>query len=171
METTFLSALWFLPFVLPICILAAFNDMKSMKIPNLLVLALLATFILIGPFALGFETWAWRLTHFVVVLFCGILLYATGQLGAGDAKFAAAMAPFVARADFGMFFSLVAACLIIALLGHRILGAIPAIRNRTPDWASWTTDADARWYKRRFPVGLSLAMSLVIYYLLALYAG
>ena len=44
--------------------------------------------------------WAWRWTHLVVVLVVGMILNAVGLLGAGDAKFAAAAAPFVALADW-----------------------------------------------------------------------
>ena len=35
------SALWFLPFVLPICFYVAWSDMRAMRIPNNAVLALL----------------------------------------------------------------------------------------------------------------------------------
>ena len=39
------AALWFLPFVLPICLYAAFTDMKQMRITNQAVLVLIAIFV------------------------------------------------------------------------------------------------------------------------------
>ena len=37
------EALWFLPFVLPICIWVAWSDLREMRIPNVSVLALAGT--------------------------------------------------------------------------------------------------------------------------------
>ncbi len=42
------TALWFLPFVLPIALWVAWSDMKFMKIPNKAVLALVAVFAVVG---------------------------------------------------------------------------------------------------------------------------
>jgi len=41
------AALWFLPFVLPICLYVAFTDMKQMRITNQAVLVLTAIFVLL----------------------------------------------------------------------------------------------------------------------------
>ena len=48
------AALWFLPFVAPICLWVAWNDMAFMKIPNKAVVALAAVYLVIGPVALPF---------------------------------------------------------------------------------------------------------------------
>ena len=48
MVITASSALWFLPFAIPIAIWVAWSDMKFMKIPNMAVLALLAVFLGVG---------------------------------------------------------------------------------------------------------------------------
>ena len=84
------AALWFLPFVLPICLYVAFTDMKQMRITNQAVLVLIAIFVVLGLFLLPFETYLWRLLSLVIVLVIGIVLNAAGVMGAGDAKFAAA---------------------------------------------------------------------------------
>lgn len=44
-HTTATTALWFLPFALPIAVWVAWSDMKFMRIPNKAVLALTAVFL------------------------------------------------------------------------------------------------------------------------------
>ncbi len=97
------QALWFLPFALPICLWVAWSDLKFMKIPNKAVLALVAVFAVVGFIALGWPDWGWRWLHLLVILIIGFALNIIGAIGAGDAKFAAAMAPFVALADLTYF--------------------------------------------------------------------
>jgi hypothetical protein len=91
----------FLPLALPIALWACYTDITEFKIKNVTVLALLAGFIVLGPFALGWGEYAWRFAHFGVVLAIGFVLSAVMGIGAGDAKFAAAMAPFIALSDAG----------------------------------------------------------------------
>jgi len=97
-----------LPAVL-IGIWVAWNDMKFMKIPNLAVLALTAVFVVLGPIALPFDTYLWQLSHLPMVLVVGFVLNLAGAIGAGDAKFAAAMAPFFATGDLRLVMALAAA--------------------------------------------------------------
>lgn len=158
MALTQVTALWFLPFVLPICIWVAWNDMKFMKIPNKAVMALFAVFVVVGPIALPFEEYLWRMPHLVVILAIGFVANMAGLLGAGDAKFAAAMAPFIALGDAVIYMYIFAASLLAAFAVHRIFRAIPAVRRATPEWASWTS--------RKFPMGLALGGSLALYLLL-----
>ena len=95
MAITAYAALWFLPFALPICIWVAWSDLKFMKIPNKAVLALTVVFLAIGLIVIPLAEYPWRLVHLVVVLIVGFVMNIAGMIGAGDAKFAAAMAPFV----------------------------------------------------------------------------
>ena len=159
-QQTALVALWFLPFAIPIGIWVAWSDMARMKIPNYAVLALVAVFAVVGiGLALAgvwsFETWAWRWVHLVVVLLIGFLANMIGAMGAGDAKFAAAMAPFIGRPDALAFIYLLAAVVLIGFTLHRIARASKWVRARTPDWESWT--------RKDFPMGLCLASALAIY--------
>ncbi len=85
---------WFLPFVLPICFYVAFTDLAQMRITNQAVIVLAAMFLVLGLFALPLDIYLWRLVQLVVVLVVGIVLNAAGAIGAGDAKFAAAAAPY-----------------------------------------------------------------------------
>ncbi len=149
------AALWFLPFAIPIAIWVAWSDMARMKIPNKAVMALVAVFAVVGLVALPLEAWAWRWVHLVVVLVLGFVANAAGLMGAGDAKFAAAMAPFVLREDLIMFGYLFAAVVLAGFAVHRIARASSWVRARTPGWESWQ--------RKDFPMGLCLGGALVFY--------
>ncbi len=149
------EALWFLPLVVPVAIWVAWSDMKFMKIPNKAVMALAGIFAVIGLLAMPLPDYGWRWVHLAVVLAVGFALTIAGLVGAGDAKFAAAMAPFVALGDARLFLGILAASVIAAFVAHRAMRAIPAVRKATPDWASWT--------HRKFPMGLALSGALLIH--------
>ena len=83
-----------LVFTLPVCAWVCWSDLKTMKIPNTAVMAMAGIFLIIGFLVFPFEPWAWRWLNLVVVLAIGFLLNAIANVGAGDAKFAAAAAPF-----------------------------------------------------------------------------
>lgn len=157
---SYTAALSFLPFVLPIAIWVAWSDMKFMKIPNKAVVALALVYLVIGLAlvalsVLTLKAWAWGWVLLAIVLAIGFVTNAINLVGAGDAKYAAAMAPFFIGADIRFVFMLFAACLLGAFAAHRILRAIPAFRRATPDWVSWT--------HRKFPMGLALSGTLVFY--------
>ncbi len=157
------AALWFLPFVLPICIWAAWSDMKYLKIPNAAVLALTGVYLVVGPIALPLDDYLWRLLHLVVVLVIGFVLNMARLIGAGDAKFAAAMAPFIAREDALEMMLFFAAVLIAAFLTHRLFQSSKAFRRMTEGWESWDT--------KDFPMGLALGSVLVFYLVMVVRYG
>ena len=158
------AALWFLPFVLPICLYVAFTDMKQMRITNQAVLVLTAIFVVLGLFLLPFETYLWRLLSLVIVLVIGIVLNAAGVMGAGDAKFAAAAAPFIAMGDLRLLMMLFMATLLAAAATHRGVKYTP-LRRLAPDWQSWQET-------KKFPMGLALGTTLGLYLILgALFGG
>lgn len=155
MELTSWAAAWFLPFVTPICIYVAYSDMKSMRIPNPSVVALFGVFAVVGLIALPFDAYLWRYLHLVVALLIGMALNAGGLVGAGDAKFVAAAAPFVALGDLSHIALIFATALLAAWAAHRV-AKHTALRRLFPDWDSWTKEKD-------FPMGLALGPTLVIY--------
>lgn len=163
MALTAAQAIWFLPFVAPICLWAAWSDLRFMKIRNKSVAALLLVFFVVGLLAVPLAEYPWRVLQIVVVLAVGFLANMVGLLGAGDAKFAAGMAPFIPREDAGLFFMLLAIVMLAALATHRLFRALPAFRRLTPGWKSWEV--------RDFPMGLALGGSLFFYLLLGLVAG
>lgn len=156
-------SLWFLPFATPIALWVAWSDMARMKIPNRAVVALVAVYAVVGLIALPPEAYLWRYAHLGVVLVAGFLANMARLLGAGDAKFAAAMAPFIALPDAVPFIYLFAATLVAGFAVHRLARAIPAVRGLAPGWESWT--------RKDFPMGLCLGGALVIYLAVAALAG
>ncbi len=150
------DALILLILALPIAIWAAANDLKSMKIPNKAVLAMAAIWPLVGWYLVPFDAWIWGFALMGIVLVLGYIAYATGTFGAGDAKYAASMAGMFVGADYGLVMLLIAGCLIGALVTHRIMRGIPAVRRMTPDWLSWEQ-------RRYFPLGFAISGILVFY--------
>lgn len=164
MAITASSAWWFLPFVLPLCFYVAFTDLSRMKITNQSVIALALVFVILGPFAMpDLETYFWRLAQLVIMLIIGILLNAIGAMGAGDAKFIAAAAPYVALPDLRLIMALLAASLLGAFVTHRIARAT-GLRRLAPHWASWDQG-------KKFPMGLALGMALALYLILGALKG
>ena len=148
-------AIWFLPFVLPICLYVAYTDLARMKITNVAVCALALVFLVVGFFLMPFSDYLWRLAALVIVLVVGIVLNAVGVMGAGDAKFMAAAAPFIALGDLWVLTVLFMIVLTAALIAHKIAKHSP-LRNMAPNWVSW--DAG-----KKFPMGLALGPTLAIY--------
>lgn len=164
MALTASSAWWFLPFVLPLCFYVAFTDLSRMKITNQTVIALALVFVVIGPFALpSFDIYLWRLAQLAIMLGLGIALNAIGAMGAGDAKFIAAAAPYVALGDLRLIMALLAAALLAAFVTHRIARATP-LRKLAPHWTSWDQG-------KKFPMGLALGMALALYLILGALKG
>jgi len=153
------AALAFLPVAAAVGLYVAWSDLKYMKIPNKAVLGLGASFVLIGLLVLPFEVYIWRLVQLFVVLVIGFLLNMVRMIGAGDAKYAAAMAPFVAAPDAGRFLMLFCVALLVAFILHRSLRRISPLRAALPDWASWTN--------KKFPMGLALGPALAVYLAIA----
>lgn len=159
METPALAAAWFLTFAAPLSLWVAWTDLSSMRIPNKSVLLLVAGFLIVAPFVLPFADIGWRMLQLVIVLVVGFVMNALRMIGGGDAKFAAAMAPFVAAGDVLQLFYAFAAILIASFVVHRVARATPAIRNLVPNWASWT--------HKGFPMGFPLGTALILYLVFA----
>ena len=108
-----------------------------------------------GEAVMPWQTYLWQLSYMVIVLLAGIVLNAAGAMGAGDAKFAAAAAPFIVLGDLRLLIMLYMANLLAAFATHR-LAKHTALRKLAPDWKSWNVGSD-------FPMGLSLGATLAIY--------
>jgi prepilin peptidase CpaA len=160
---TRVSAMWFLPFALPIAAWTAWNDLRTMRIPNRTVLLLAGLFIVIGPLALPFPEYLWRLGQMAVVLVIGFFLNQFGGIGAGDVKFAAAAAGMFAPVDSQFVMLIFASILLAAFATHRLFRAIGPVRAAVPEWKSWG--------RRDFPMGFALGATLAFYLLLVLRYG
>lgn len=163
MELSQFEAWLYLPFVIPLCFYTAFTDLREMRITNQTVMVLGLVFIPLGLIALPFDTYLWRLAQLGIVLVAGIVLNAAGAFGAGDAKFAAAAAPYIAFGDIGMVVIILAASLLAAVATHRLIRMTP-LRNIAPHWESWNRGRD-------FPMGLALGGTLAIYLCLGAIMG
>ena len=152
-------ALWLLIATAPICAWVAWSDLARLKIPNVAVLALVVVFAVLGLLAMSPAEWAWRWAHLAVILVVGMAMNAIGAMGAGDAKFLAAAAPFVALADLALVGFILAGSFLAAFVLHRVARATP-LRRLAPGWASWQSG-------KRFPMGVPLGATLVIYLALA----
>lgn len=162
-ETPATAALWFLVFATPVCLWVAWSDMRTMKIPNKAVIALVCVYLAVGIAVLPLPDYLWRLSHLAILLLAGIAANAAGLMGAGDAKFIAAAAPFVAPGDATTVMLMLAAVLLAAFITHR-LARRSALRRLAPGWASWTAG-------HRFPLGLALGPTLALYLGLAALSG
>ncbi|HEX6102964.1 MAG TPA: prepilin peptidase [Alphaproteobacteria bacterium] len=154
-------ALWLaVAAMLPLMALTAWYDLKELRIPNWLVLAVLAVFLVAGPWGLPLETVLWRLGAGVLVLAAGFALFAGGLIGGGDAKMAAALAPFVAAEDVPALLVLYAAVTLVLLLVLRV--AMQFARHRPTGWRA--VDQYARPARERvFPMGLIFAVTVAVY--------
>lgn len=150
-----LAALAFLPFATAIGIWVSWSDMKFMKIPNKAVMAMAAVYLVVGVIVMPFQLWLWGWALGAVVLVAGFVSNAAGLVGAGDAKFAAAMSPVFIHADLRFALGLVAACILGAFVAHRLARMVPPVRRATTDWQSWT--------HKDFPMGLALSGTLIFY--------
>jgi prepilin peptidase CpaA len=93
----------------------------------------------------------------------GILFNAAGVMGAGDAKFIAAAAPYIALGDLRFLAALFTATVLAAFVTHRLAKHTP-LRRLAPEWESWTRHRD-------FPMGLALGGTLSLYLLLGIAFG
>lgn len=152
----------FLPFVFLIGLYVSWSDLRAMRIPNASVVILALVFVLIGPFVLPFEVYGFRLIHLAAMLLCGIIMTALRVMGAGDAKFIAAAAPFIAIADLRVVLMILAATMMAAFATHRLIKHSP-LRRLAPDWESWNRTRD-------FPMGTALSTTLTVYVALAAFA-
>lgn len=164
MSITALTALWFLPLVLPLCFYVAYTDMAQMRITNQAVIVLAAVFVVMGVFLLPFDVYLWRLAAMVMVLVVGFVLNLAGAFGAGDAKFCAAAAPYIALGDLQFLVMLFMVVLMAAAATHRGVKYTP-LRRLAPEWASWDQG-------KKFPMGFALGFTLALYLILgALYGA
>lgn len=156
-------ALWFLPFMLPLCYTIALTDLRGMRIPNWAVDLTAVIFIVVGPFLMSWTDYGWQLLHLPIGIMLGFLFYSAGMIGAGDAKFAGAAAPLVAFGDLRIILLIFAANLLAGFVTHRIAKHTP-LRKLAPDWQSWDVG-------NKFPMGLCLGGTLAIYLILGAYFG
>ncbi|WP_292291167.1 prepilin peptidase [Marivita sp.] len=155
LHVTVQQSLWFLPFAVPICLWVIWSDLRDMRIPNHAVLALAGVFLVVGLFVVPQPEYLWRLAALVVMLVIGMLANAAGMMGAGDSKFLAAAAPFIAIGDLTFLLLILATNMLACYATHRLVRG-SRLRQLAPDWASWSSGP-------KFPMGFALGSTLIIY--------
>jgi len=150
-----------------ILVAAALSDVMYYRIPNVLVLALGALFVIAG--SLHFAQTAW-LSHFGAAALClagGFLFYRFGQMGAGDVKLLTVLALWA-----GMD-GLIALLLFVSLSGLVALPLILLARSLVA-WAQATKRWKAEWpiprvltKRQGVPYGVAIALGGIL--LIALY--
>lgn len=153
-----MDALILLVLSFPIVIWCAWSDLKTMRIPNNANIALIAVFIVMGLILLPLPEFGIRLLQGVVVLAICFVLNALGLMGGGDAKLFAAIAPYIALADTGVYFLGLALLGLASVALHRLIRATPSLLKHVADWDSFDM-------RKTFPFGLPLATSLSCYLL------
>ena len=76
-------------------LIAAASDIRSRRIPNWTVLALIAVFMAAGIFGVAPQRWLPSLAAFAIALAGSVGLYLLGAFGAGDSKLFSATALFL----------------------------------------------------------------------------
>ncbi|SFH14912.1 prepilin peptidase CpaA [Palleronia marisminoris] len=148
------AAIFFI-LTLPACGWVALSDLRHMKIRNAAVLTLAAIFLVIGPLVLPLDLYLWQIVQGLVMLAVGFALNLARAMGAGDAKFLAAAAPFVLLPDAYAVLVLLSVMLLMAVALHRSARRIPQVTRLAPRWKSWGA--------RKFPMGLGLGPTLSLY--------
>lgn len=163
MEIAADTARIFLPLVLPVCLWVIYTDLSAMRISNGAVGLLVIGFFGLGLWVLTGDVLAARAVQFAVVLLLCFGLFALNTMGAGDAKFIAAAAPYVHPGDLRLAIALFAAILLAAVAAHR-MARHSALHRLAPHWQSWQSG-------KRFPMGFALGAGLAAYLVLGALFG
>ena len=140
----------------PLMVYVIWSDLKSLRIPNWCVLAVLGVYVVTGLWGLPIETFLWRLAYaagFLVIGF-GIFALAGGKVGAGDMKLITVLIPFVSASDVLFVLFVYGLVTLVGLMIHRLIRA--RLRGRKNGWMA----IDQAIY---YPVGLVLGVTTLIY--------
>jgi prepilin peptidase CpaA len=117
-------------------LLAGWFDIRERRLPNWLVLATAVAGLSLAAWQGGVQVLPWHLAHFAIALAVGIGLYAIRALGAGDAKYYAALAAwFTLGLAIKLLMAVSFAGLVLALgwLAWRKFSGNPAPRKPLDD--------------------------------------
>ena len=137
----------------------AWSDARTLRIPNTVSLALLATFIPAAVVAgIGLEVIAWHLAAGVVVLVVGFTLFALGYLGGGDAKLFAAAALWVGWDEL-LFY-----VLAVVVFGGVLSLCVLALRKGLGLWPHWLVKSAEGLFtpNKAVPYGIAIAAGTLI---------
>ncbi|MGB0799871.1 MAG: A24 family peptidase [Planktomarina sp.] len=140
---------------LPLCFFIIWEDLARLRIRNTSVVILFAIFCIVAPFTLHWSVILWHLGAMAITFAITLLMFELRLMGGGDAKLLTVMAGFCWAGDWNIILLLASSLFILSFLFHRLARALGAARI-TPNWESWHS-------KRRFPMGIPLALVLISY--------
>ena len=147
------SAVLPLILLIPVLCAVAWNDLRHMRIPNLLVLLALGLFVICMPL-LGWTEIAWRLGVAFAVLVLGSIGFALRLVGGGDVKMLAALMLFVPSQTLNGFGYGLALALVLGVVFVLALRAMPFPRGG---------DLAVIRSPGKFPMGVSIALAGILH--------
>lgn len=154
-----MSADWaFLVVATPFLFIAAYTDLAFMKIKNWMNAALALAFLVPALIYLPMGEIGFRLIVGAGLCFVLILFAMFDSFGGGDAKYLGALAPYIAPQDYLLATFILSLTAIIALVLHRAVRRVRAVRALAPRWTSWR--------KKKFPMGYAISGAALFYFVL-----
>ncbi|MCV2867994.1 prepilin peptidase [Defluviimonas sp. WL0002] len=144
----------FLPFVpliavAPVMITAGWFDLRFLRIPNVLSLIVVATFVL---FSLAFppHDLFWRLLVAAIVLAIGLVGFHFRAFGGGDVKLLSALMLLIPVSTLGTFAHVFSLSMFVGIAAVLTMKRIPIFAQT--GWASMRPG-------RQFPMGVSIGLA------------
>lgn len=138
---------------------SAWSDAKSLRIPNWTSLSLMGVFaIAVLVNGMGLDIITWHLAAGVLTLVLGIVLFALGYFGGGDAKLLAACALWVG------WDNLVAFIFAVVLVGGVLSLLVILLRKGLGLWPDWLVKSAEGLFTpdKAVPYGIAIAAGAMI---------
>lgn len=129
------------------------SDVRLRIIPNWLCALVLAGGLIFALVSGGWPSLGSAAMHFVLALLGGMLLFAAGVIGGGDAKYYAAVAAWFSLRDGLFLFVSVALCGLFVLVGWFLARRLTAARSLGPG----VQDSYAK-----LPYGVAISLGAVV---------
>lgn len=159
-------ALWVvIATMVPLLLYTAWSDIKTLKIPNWIPLAILVIYLITGLWGLPLDVFLWGLGAGVITLIVFIVLYGVldsmgvGGIGAGDLKLLAAVIPFMFASDLLMILIFY----FIAVMAVWIVFTIAWKRKKHESSLASLNQEGTRYGRRTPPMGVAIAGAMIAY--------
>ena len=144
--------------MIPVLVCVGYNDLRSMRIPNILSLVAVGLFLVSVPFV-PFSEVLFRLLAATIVFAIGFAFFAFGLFGGGDVKILAALTLFVPSQSLTLFALVFSGSMLLGIVAITVWQWTPLLRS--DGWA-------ASQSKGQFAMGISIALSGVLHFLIML---
>lgn len=133
----------------PVLLAVGYNDLRNMRIPN--VLSILAVIIFIATaFLLPFHEIGFRITASLATLVIGFIAFVLRIFGGGDIKIIAALMLFIPSQTLALFAFIMSASILIGIGLVMTLRTFPGAQQS--NWVSLQA-------KAKFPMGISICLA------------